>query len=89
MKRDYNLLLKEGRKAQIEKLKENDHKCGFDTERVEILFQKLIVETLELRVEVYALKRDWKKIRREAADVANFAFMIILKCVQMLYREKK
>jgi len=89
MKRDYDLLLKEGRKAQIEKLKKNDHKCGFDTEPVELLFIKLLTEVEELRFEINAIKQDWNKIRHEAADVANYAFMIILKCVQMLYREKK
>jgi len=89
MKRDYKFLLQEGLKAQVEKLRENDHKCGFDTEQLQILFNKLLREVEELHAEIFTLPRDYKKIRREAADVANFAFMIILKCVQLMRQKRK
>ncbi len=89
MKRDYKALLCEGRKAQIEKLKENDHKCGFDIASIKDSFKLLHIEMQELSNEIFVEEPDYKKIRREAADVANFAFMIILKSVRMMYRQKR
>ena len=91
MKRDYKFLLQEGLKAQVEKLRENDHKCGFDVESINILFKKLQAEVYELQDELQVQPKlyDLKAIRQEAADVANFAFMIILKCVQLMRQKRK
>ncbi len=91
MKRDYKRLLREGKKAMKEKLKENDHKCGFDVESINILFKKLQAKVYELQDELQVQPKlyDLKAIRHEAADVANYAFMIILKCVQLMYRQKR
>ena len=86
--RDYKNLLQEGHKAQVEKLRENDHKSGFDTEGMDVLFHKLTIEMRELYDEIFCDTPDYNKIRREAADVMNFAAMIILNCVQKLYRNK-
>lgn len=87
MKRDYTALLEAGNAAQIEKLEMNGHKKGFD-EGIYELFTDLMNETYELELELYAdypesfkvESVDYAKARHEAADIANFAHMIILAC---------
>ena len=84
MKRDYDGLLKSGNKAQLEKLKENENKCGFDKVDIFYATQRIADEQFELAVEVNNQmkneKERLKSIRSEAADVANFAHMIIYRC---------
>lgn len=89
MKRDYNKLINSGTTAQIEKLKENEHKKGFDNIDVYYAFKRIIEETEELKNELYqfCFKKkniDYNKARREAADIANFAHMIIYFCDRMM-----
>lgn len=81
--RDIANLIEAGTDAQIEKLEANAHKTGFSSLEIDTLFKMLECEVDELLLEV----NDWKdgkdnldKVRLEAADVANFAHMIILKC---------
>jgi hypothetical protein len=78
--RDYNALLSAGNIAQIEKLKENDHKESFDNIPLWEAYYLLRDEIEELDFEIDNKNKDYSKIRHEAADVANFAHMIILKC---------
>ena len=81
MKRDYKALLAAGNKAQLEKLTSNGFKKGFNDlqcEDLNSLYQNLISEVVELREEYNVAKYDFTKIRHEAADIANFAHMIIL-----------
>lgn len=85
MKRDYDELLQAGNKAQLEKLIENEHKDGFDDIDIEYALDRLLDEYIELRKEIKSLNdstsKIWhRRIRHEAADVANFAHMIILRC---------
>ncbi len=87
--RNYKELLKAGNAAQLEKLKENKHKDGFDNIDIYYAYKRLIEEKIELGDELYQpLGRkdflDYQKIKNEAADVANFAHMIILKCKKEL-----
>lgn len=83
---EYESLLSAGNKAQIEKLKANSHKSGMDNLDPCYGYDCLEKEMEELQNELllYPLSEDkkesWKAIRREAADIANFAYMIILKC---------
>ena len=79
-KRDYAELLGAGNKAQVEKLLENEHKGGFSGQDLIDLFLLLQEETLELTREMVLEFYDPRAIRREAADIANFAHMIILEC---------
>ena len=72
-----------GNKAQIEKLKENKHKKGFDDIDIMYAFGRLAEEFLELEREI-VFTENIDEIRKEAADVANFAHMIILRCDQIL-----
>jgi hypothetical protein len=91
--RDYTKLLEAGNKAQLEKLKQNGHKKGFNDINLEYATRRIEDEYQELSEEIWIIthdeqcinywhkdNKDYKKIRMEAADIANFAHMIILKC---------
>jgi len=86
--RDIAGLLKAGNKAQLEKLRENNHKKDFNDVNVEYCFRRLSDERLELRDEIINGELDYKKIRREFADVANFAHMGILACDRVLNKKE-
>ncbi|RKX92186.1 MAG: hypothetical protein DRP59_06120 [Spirochaetes bacterium] len=80
--RDYKKLLKSGNKAQMEKLKARESKGEFSKELLDLLYY-LREEVLELEKEVVGKRMDFEayaKIRLEAADVANYAHMIIGVC---------
>ena len=95
--RDYKKLIAAGNKAQIEKLKENEHKKGFDDIDIMYAFGRADEELQELCEELYDVHTmygvrslypkediDYCNARHEAADIANFAHMIILKCDELL-----
>lgn len=85
--RDYDSLIDAGNKAQIEKLEENSHKKGFENINLSYAFHRLQEEMDELSNEIYDNLESGgriEEIRREAADIANFAHMIIYKCDQEL-----
>lgn len=94
--RDYDKLLEAGNKAQLEKLEENNHKRGFDEIDLDYAYGRIEDELLELKKELYDLyygefpckilkdQYNCVDVRKEAADIANFAHMIILKCDQEL-----
>lgn len=58
------------------KLRENEHKRGWDDCSIHYLIGRLHQEIYELHNEIFAQKKDSIKIVREAADVANFCMMI-------------
>ena len=61
------------------RLRANDHKGGWEDERLQYLTGRMREEFLELEREVYpgfGKTPDVDRVRREAADVANFALMI-------------
>lgn len=81
--RDYYKLFLAGQIAQLEKLTKNEHKRGFDEVTVQYAFARLAGEMSELTEEITQLflyNGDYSAIRAEAADVANFAHMLILAC---------
>ena len=85
--RDIDELIKAGVRAQREKLEANNHKKPFTGLSYEFLFNRLVDEVKELREAFEANDVDekgYRNIRHEAADVANFAHMIILKCDKIL-----
>ena len=91
MKDDYRRLLAAGNAAQLEKLKENGHKDGFEQIGMDYAWKRLEEEMSELSRELCIIPltgpgyhKAIRKVRREAADVANFAHMIILKCDGLL-----
>jgi phosphotransacetylase len=84
MKRDYEKLLESGNKAQLEKLLLNEHKRGFENIDLNYASDRIEEELDELWVEIQMKNKDFSAIRKEAADIANFAHMIIYKCDQEL-----
>ena len=91
--RNYDELFIRGTNAQREKLEENEHKGGFtdidinlafknmSKERDELSFAIAILELgIDVPCEINTQENGYKAICGEAADVANFAHMIILKC---------
>lgn len=87
MNRDYKALLEAGNKAQLEKLNlsKNEDKEGFEDLPVGMLTNRINDELEELYDEM-PLPRNYVKIRHEAADIANFAHMIILACDKELLK---
>ena len=91
--RDYKALLNAGNKAQLEKLEQPGHKEGFENIDIKYAYKRIRQETKELWKEIY-LKPfvmmigfilpkhyiNYRSTRHEAADIANFAHMIILAC---------
>lgn len=82
--RNYGRLIASGTRAQLEKLREKEKtKGGWWHYHLEELFKMLKDEAVELAIEVELHSvghGSESKIRREAADVANVAHMIIQKC---------
>ena len=60
-------------------LQRNDYKGGWRVESLQFLFARLTEESYELQASI-ANKDSADTIRREAADVANFAMMIADVC---------
>lgn len=79
--RDYEGLLRAGNQAQLEKLKENSYKKNWDDMNGWYAIGRMNEEIREL-AEAYA-RRDYREARREAADVANFAHMVVVLCDKM------
>ena len=67
----------------MEKLLANGYKQGFDNIDFKYAFKRLKEEIKELEEEMICLNQglnNYETIRHEAADVANFAHMIIMGC---------
>jgi len=103
MLRDYVELIGSANKAMLEKLKENEHKAGFNDITLDYAIHRTKDELIELNIEFenfkdtdfdyrnnksdsnkQAMITSLKKTRREAADIANFSAMIILKCDKLI-----
>jgi len=96
MKRNYAALLKAGAAAQLEKLRENAHKPGFadldwktvisglNEEFYELLVAFDYLTKLKQETEPEEYRQRVHEARREAADVANYAHMFILRCDRVL-----
>jgi len=82
--RDYGKLFQAQLQAQKEKLDENEHKPGFDELTFAYTWKRINNEFEELQHECTRSKWDLKKVRREAADLANFLGMLILTCDEEL-----
>jgi len=81
---EYKKLFDAGNAAQLEKLKENDHKSGWNAISIDYAERRIAEEVLELFT-----TRDFVAARRAAADVANFAHMIILRCDKEISKEDR
>lgn len=89
----FESLLEAGNKAQIEKLEANNHKHGLGNNDIAFLIMKIMEHIFKLRGETcnkvdryiqinYSLKDKlrYKIIRNIAADIANYAHMLIVYC---------
>lgn len=93
--RNYKALIESGNAAQLEKLMENEHKRGFENIDIPHAFRRMSEELDEAHIEMckYGIsnrlnvkpeKSVLEAIRHEAANIANFAHMIIYRCDQEL-----
>lgn len=82
--RNHYALLDAGERAQLEKLEANDHKGGWGEIPLNELAASCSIEVWELTDELLKEPIDYEKVRAEAADVANYAHMIIQRCDKML-----
>jgi hypothetical protein len=92
MIRDYDGLIKAGVKAQIEKLNLNKHKKSFDKVTLSYAYRRLKDEMEELRIALASRpisNKRYEDIRKEFADIANFAHMGIYHCDQELTFKQK
>ena len=76
--RDYEKLFESGNSGFYDRLYIPEHKGSWQDICIEDLFIKLRVEVSELQEAV--IGGDFKDIRQEAADVANYAHMLIEAC---------
>lgn len=83
--RNYQALQEAGNRAGLEKLRENEHKGGWEHLSMEDLIRFLHQEVYEL---ICCNPTDYKNVRREAADVRNFSDMIIQRCDRELGNDK-
>lgn len=92
----YKQLFNEGNKEQLEKLKQNEHKSGWDDIDIKYAFERLSHERDELLLKIknynigtiHQTKIGLNEIKEEAADIANFAHMIIYKCNRLIEKEQ-
>ncbi len=93
--RDYDKLLKAGKEAQLKKLKQNEHKGGFEKIDVPYVYGRICDEVAELEEVLYRIP--WIKFEEntseyitevmdEAADIANFANWLSYMCKMVLDR---
>lgn len=82
----YMKLLEHGNKAQLEQMNANNHKTGWDNFPIELSTAYIKINLDNLLDAVYGERgklmtsRSTKDIRRIAANIANYAHMIVLKC---------
>ena len=84
--RDYSELFKVGTVAQLEKLNLYENKGEFPTD-LKLLYLLMQGEVKEVGIDLYM--DDPEAIRLEAADVANYAHMIILECERRINSERQ
>ncbi len=65
-------------RAMEQRLKENDHKGGWERCTDEYLFRRLVEEVGELSIAIHDTSSEREElVLKEAADVANFTMMIV------------
>ena len=85
----YDPMFEAGIKAQLEEMIKNNHKTGWDDIDITYAHSKIIDNRIELPKLLYNRhfgnpvsdsEIDCESVRKIAANIANFAHMIILKC---------
>ena len=84
----YKELLEQGNKEQLNKLLQNDSdKEGWDNINTDFAIERIEDELEELKAA--HMKTDIMRMIEEAADIANFAHMLIWKCNRIVKTLKK
>lgn len=89
----YSELFESGNKAQLKQMIKNEHKEGWNDINIKYAYKRIKQKTRILWREIYLKPfifmvsgmlvrryKDHRSIRKEAANIANFTQMIILKC---------
>jgi hypothetical protein len=92
----YTKLFRHGNKAQEEKLLHHRHKTGIYHLPIYYALERLRQELSELSMEIHSTPEiplpesqiDYGAVRREFADIANFAHMGIYTCDKIIERKK-
>lgn len=87
--RNINNLIHAGNTAQIEKLNENHHKDSFNNIPIDVCIIGLEEEHNEVFEEYAKPVIDYPALRRELADVANYAHMGIMACDREILKLKE
>jgi len=84
MSNKYKVLFDAGNAAQLEKLQANEHKDGWNNIDIEYARDEIWMNFFELDIAT-----NLATTRSKAADIANFAHMIILACDTKLAKVPK
>ncbi len=84
--RDYTQLFIHGNNAQLEKLRENEHKSGWNKMSFTEIKNLIYEEFSEVKYELEERYIDAELLRRECADLANACHFIICKCDKELLK---
>lgn len=87
--RDKYSLITHGIKACVEKLDEKDFKPDFVKCTIEESIEGVIHETAEAIAEILKNPRDYRALRREGGDIANYAFIMIFLCDLIIEKESE
>lgn len=89
--KDYDDLFKAGNTAQLEKLKKNEHKKGYNKIDLFYACDRIEEERSELFDVLFNFRQTdiekAKRAREEFADIANFAHMGIYACDNIISKE--
>lgn len=89
MKNKYSKMFKAGNKAQLEQMVKNDHKKGWDNTHMSWAIKKIGEHLPEMNITTFYKRpvSSYVRLRKLAADVANLAQMIILRCDKIISEE--
>ena len=94
---NYKDLFRAGNKAQTEQMECNRHKRGWQNFPIHDSYQGIKMSGIHLQDYLFDLftdkkrklrKVDYKEVRKKAANIANFAHMIILKCDKVISEDE-
>ena len=89
MVEDYKKLFESGNKAQLEQMNKHKHYTGWDNFGLGAGFNGIRKNAIKIEEQLYTLftrqgrkkdSIDYEKVRERAANIANFAHMMILDC---------
>lgn len=88
-KSKYDKMFEDGNKAQLEQMIKHEHYTGWDNLGLEAGFKGIRENAICIEDQLYTLftrqernrdSIDYEAVRKRAANIANFAYMMILDC---------